>query len=235
MRALAPVPPVSPGTGLASPGPARFLQERFIEPDGMAGEPRTIAWRLAAVGKAMTALWRRRQLPEVPFLLPISVDLRPSGGPGPVFGNLLAFHFARFNPGDTADVPALARDLRRQMADAMRAGQIDANTAAMEFLRFRPVGTMLRALPWTRSGEIFSFNCADIADFPSGLPIFGRRIVNAWHVPAVLPRPGIGVFFNRANGLQNVVVSWIDGAASADDAGAILDIVRAELGWRPAA
>jgi hypothetical protein len=54
-------------------------------------------------------------------------------------------------------------------------------------------------------------------------------------VPAVLPRPGIGVFFNRANGLQNVVVSWIDGAASADDAGAILDIVRAELGWRPAA
>jgi hypothetical protein len=236
MRTLAPVSPVSPGTGISAPGCARFVQSSFVEPAGAPGETRSIAWRLAVVGKAMTALWRRRKLPDVPFLLPISVDLRPSGAPGPVFGNLLAFHFARFDARDTADVPALARHLRRQMAEAMRDGQIDANTVAMEFLRYRPVGTMLHALPWTRDGELFSFNCADIAEFPSGgSPLFGRRVLNGYHVPAVLPRPGIGVFFNRANGLQNAVVSWIDGAASADDAGAILDIVRAELGWRPAA
>ena len=86
----------------------------------------------------------------------------------PTFGNQLAFHFARFPPSDTRDVPALARALRRQMADAVRDGQIEANAVAMEFLGYRPLSTMLRVLPWTAGGELFSFNCADLADWPAG-------------------------------------------------------------------
>jgi hypothetical protein len=235
MRTLAPVPPVSPGSQLASPGPVRFRRESFVERDPAAGRgwaTREISWRLAVVGKAMAELWRRRGLPEVPFLLPISVDLRPKGEPGPTFGNLLAFHFARFRPSETANVPALARALRHQMADAVRDGQIDANAVAMEFLQYRPLSTMLRALPWTSRGEIFSFNCADVTDFPSGLDRFlGRRVVNAYHVPCVLPRPGIGVFFNRCGGRNNVVVSWVEGAVTDDEAARIVDIVREGMGW----
>jgi len=84
---------------------------------------REITWRLALVGKAMAGLWDRRGLPAVPFLVPISVDLRPKGDAGPTFGNWLAFHFARFSPAETADVAGLARALRAQMADAVRAGR----------------------------------------------------------------------------------------------------------------
>src|SRR5256885_2515154 len=146
----------------------------------------------------MVELWELKCLAAVPYLLPISVDLRPKVGLGATFGNQLGFHFARFLPSDTADVPALARALRQQMADAVRDGQIDANAVAMEFLQYRPLSTMLRALPWTSSGDIFSFNCADLADVPPALDrVFGRGVVNAYHVPCVLPRPGIGVFFNR--------------------------------------
>jgi hypothetical protein len=235
MRTLAPVPPVSPGAGLASPGPVRFCQESFVEPDAGNGRgrlAREISWRLALVGKAMADLWRRRGLPPAPFLLPISVDLRPKGEPGPTFGNRLAFHFARFAPADTDDVAALARRLRGQMADAVRDGQIEANAVAMEFLHYRPLSTMLRALPWTASGEIFSFNCADLVDFPPRLArLLGRRVANAYHVPAVLPRPGIGVFFNRCAGRDNVVVSWVEGAASEDEARRIVEVVREGMGW----
>lgn len=235
MRRLAPVPPVSPGTTLTSPGPARFRQESFVERDplgGRARDTREISWRLAVVGKAMAELWRRRGLPDVPFLLPVSVDLRPKGEPGPTFGNVLAFHFARFKPSETADVPALARALRRQMADAVRDRQIDANAAAMEFLQYRPLSTMLRALPWTSGGEIFSFNCADITDFPPGLDRFlGRGVLNAYHVPCVLPRPGIGVFFNRCAGRNNVVVSWVEGAVADDEVTRVVDVVREGMGW----
>jgi hypothetical protein len=183
----------------------------------------------------MADLWARRGLPDVPFLLPVSVDMRPKGEPGATFGNMLAFHFARFPPSASADVALLAASLRRQMADAVRDGQIEANAAAMEFLQYRPLSSMMRALPWTSSGEIFSFNCADVTDFPRALDRFaGRRVLNAYHVPCVLPRPGIGVFFNRCTGRHNVVVSWVEGAATADDAAGIIEVVRHEMKWMPA-
>jgi hypothetical protein len=235
LKALAPVPPVSPATGRVPTGRACFRQESFVHPDLAGGDRRAtreISWRLALVGKAMAELWQRHGLPDVPFLVPISVDQRPKGDPGPTFGSMLAFHFARFRPSDTGDVAGLARTLRRQMADAVRDGHIDANAVAMQFLQYRPLSTMLRVLPWTASGELFSFNCADLAGWPAALErCFQRRVVNAYHVPVVPPRPGIGVFFNRCGSRNNLVVSWIEGVLSEDDVTRIIEVVRGGMGW----
>src|SRR4029434_2409427 len=143
-----------------------------------------------------------------------------------------ASHVARFQPAETADVPALARTLRRQMAAAVRDGQIEANRVALKFLQYQPLSRMLRVLPWTASGELFSFNCADLADWPEALAeCFGRKVVNAYHVPVVPPRPGIGVFFNRCGGGNNLVVSWIEGVANEDEAARIIEVVRKGMGW----
>ncbi len=235
MAALAPVPPVSPGSRVQAPGRACFRQQGFAadaSPESGGRASREICWRLAVVGKAMAELWERRGLPEVPFLVPISVDLRAIGDPEPTFGNALAFHFARFTPSQAADVPALARDLRQQMADAVRDGQIEANAVAMEFLTYRPRWMMLRALPWTASRETFSFNCADVTDFPRAIAtVFGRRVVNAYHVPAVLPRPGVGVFFNRCGMRNNVVISWVEGAADEGEVDRIMEVIEEGMEW----
>src|SRR5262249_40258420 len=78
LRTLAATPPVSPATAVIPPGRARFRQESFDEANA-AGNPRAARefwWRLAVVGKAMAELWQRRGLPDVPFLLPVSVDMR---------------------------------------------------------------------------------------------------------------------------------------------------------------
>jgi hypothetical protein len=235
MRTLSPVPPVSPGTGLTSPGRLRFRQDSFVVRDPLGSDERAtrgISWRLALVGKAMAGLWDRRGLPDVPYLVPLSVDLRPKGDPGPTFGNVLAFHFARFTRSETADVATLARTLRRQMADAVRDGQIEANAAAMDFLQYRPLSNMLRAMPGISDKETFSFNCGDITDFPAVLnSLFGRRVVNAYHAPSVLPRPGIGVFFNRCSTRNNLVTSWVDGAVSDDEVTQIMEVVREGMKW----
>ena len=233
LRTLAPVPPASAGGRPVPPGRACFRRQSFVAPHaGDQRATREICWRVAVVGKAMAELARRRGLDDVPCLLPISVDVRPKGELGATFGNHLAFHFARFRPSDTADVPELARALRRQMAEAVRDGQIDANQIALEFLQYQPLSRMLRVLPWTTSGELFSFNCADLADWPPALAAcFGRKVLNAYHVPVVPPRPGIGVFFNRCGDLNNVVVSWIEGVATETEAQRILEVVREEMGW----
>jgi hypothetical protein len=233
LRALAPVPPVSAGGRPVPPGRACFRRQSFVNSDASDQRAtREICWRVAVVGKAMTELARRRGTAEAPCLLPISVDVRPKGELGATFGNHLAFHFARFHPAETADVSGLARTLRRQMADAVRDGQIEANQVALEFLQYQPLSRMLRVLPWTESGELFSFNCADLADWPNTLTeCFGRKVVNAYHVPVVPPRPGIGVFFNRCGGRNNLVVSWIEGVATEGEADTIIETIRREMGW----
>jgi hypothetical protein len=232
MRTLPRALPVSPAKDPA--GRVCFRQVSFAEREIAARPSRVtqeIWWRLAVVGKAMRGLWEQRSFPDVPFLLPIAVDLRPKGDLGPTFGNMLAFHFARFRPSDAADVPRLASVLRDQIADAVRGGQIEANDVAMDFLQYRPLSFIRRALRRT-GGETFSFNCADVTDFPAALErCFGRRVVNAYHVPAVPPRPGIGVFFNRCAGRSNLVVAWIDGVVTDDDVTRIVEIVREGMGW----
>jgi hypothetical protein len=235
MRTLTRVPSVSPGTGLATFGRARFWQGAFVPRDASTGDTRAtrdICWRLALVGKALSALWDKRGLPDVPFLVPISVDLRPKGEDGATIGNWLAFHFARFTPSETADLAGLARSLRAQMADAVRDGQIDANAVGMEFLRYRPLWMMPRSLPGGLGGDGFSFNFADVGDSrPALSTVFGRRVVNAYHAPAVLPRPGVGVFFNRSVGRSNLVISWVEGTMSEDEVAQIAEVVREGMDW----
>ncbi len=122
------------------------------------------------------------------------------------------------------------------MTDALRDGQIEANAVAMDFLQYRPLSMMLRALPWAAGGDAFSFNCADVTDFPPALHrVFGHRVINAYHLPAVVPRPGIGVFFNRCGRRDNVVVSWAEGAVEDEEARRILQEVSDGMGLRGAA
>ena len=235
MRSMSRTPSGPPWAGRN--GPVRFRQESFVDRDPGGSDDRAtreIWWRLAVVGKALREVRAGRGLPDAPVLLPIAVDLRPKGEPGPTFGNMLAFHFARFQLSDTADTPQLASALRNQMAEAVRQEQIEANEVAMTFLQYRPLPMIRRAVRWIADGDTFSFNCADVAEFPAALArCFGRNVVNAYHVPAVPPRPGIGVFFNRCAGRNNLVVAWIEGMLTESDVSRIMESVREEMGWLP--
>ncbi|HLA78234.1 MAG TPA: hypothetical protein VJU18_11695, partial [Vicinamibacteria bacterium] len=236
MKTLAPEPPVSPGRQVASPGRARFLRQAFREAGEAGRTTREVSFRLAVAGKVMADLFRRRGLPEVPFLIPVSVDLRRRGEQDPLFGNCLAFHFARFSPQATADPAQLAGALRKEMAYALRDGLVEANRAGMEFLRYRPLRGLLREMVWARDGDAFSFNCADTGPFaPSLERLFGAPLVMGYHLPEVLPRPGVGVFFSRFGDLPGVAVGWVEGVLDESEARRILDGIREAMGWLPLA
>src|SRR5207245_11349721 len=128
------------------------------------------------------------------------------------FGNVLAFHYAPFKRSERAEMVTITRSEGGGMTGALRDGEIDASAVAMECLKYRPLSLMLRDLPGTATRETFSFNFADVGDVPPALDkLFGRRVVNAYHVPSVLPRPGAGVFFNRCGIKDQLVVCWVDG------------------------
>lgn len=236
MKTLAPEAPISPGRAVASPGRARFLRQVFREAADTGRMAREVSFRLAVAGRAMAELFRRRGLPEVPFLVPVSVDLRRPGEEEPLFGNRLAFHFARFPPQATGDPGQLAGVLRKEMAYALRDGLIEANRAGMEFLRYRPLRGLLREMVWAREGDAFSFNCADTGRFAPGLErLFGAPLVMGYHLPEVLPRPGVGVFFSRFGERPGVAVGWVEGVLDEAEALRIVESIREGMGWLPAA
>ena len=160
------------------------------------------------------------------------MDLRPKGEPGPIFGNALAFHFVQFNRSETADAARPGRaTLWRQLADAVREGHIEASAAAMEFIKHRRLvddaartsrdGRAVKPSPSTLQTSRTSRRWSD--------PFFGRRVVNAYHVSTVMPRPGIGVFFYRCRASSNIVVSWIEGAVGEVDEAWIIETVRGQI------
>ncbi len=234
LRGLAPVPPVSLAGTRAGGTTRRHRRVCFVaEPPASDRTRRGMPWRLAVVAKAMTALWVRRGLPtDVPFLIPVSIDRRPRGEPGPLLGNYLGFHFARCLPPLDGDVPTLARALRAELAEAVRRDDLEAGWVGMRFARYRPPSGMFRELPWAAGGDFCSFNFADTGTLlPERTHLFGSRIRGGYHVAAVPARPGAGVFFTRAGATENLVVSWAGDVLDDADAEQIAGVVQREMGW----
>jgi hypothetical protein len=235
MRKLAPEPPVSAGSQARSTRSCRFLRRVYESSPGEQRLDKEMSFRLAVTAKAMADLWRRRRLPEVPFLVPVTIDQRRMGEEEPLFGNCLAFHFARF-PVHAAESPQkLAGDIRRELAHALRDGHVEANRVGMDFLRLRPMRLLLREMNWARGGgDAFSFSCADTGSVIRGPDsFFGRATVDMFHLADVLPRPGLGVFFSRRAQEQSLTVAWAGGVLEEPEAQRIHEIISSELKWVP--
>ena len=228
LRAITAPPRRSLARGIAPLGRVRYRHASVPVGSGPASA-RTMPARLAAVGQAMTRLWQAHHLPlDEPFLVPISVDRRRKGEPGPVFCNNVAFHFARFTPASTANLSAATATIRRGMAEAVRDGAIEALYAGTDLFCWQPAWRLLAPF---RGGELASFNCADTgAVRPEVTELFGARVRNAYHVPCVASSPGVGVFLNRCGDTENVVVVWIEPVLRDDEADALLADLTAGLG-----
>jgi hypothetical protein len=217
LKGLAESRPPSLGRDVAG----RVRHHRAVVP---AAPARPVPATLAVVSAAVTDLWRRRGLAvDDPFVVPISVDRRRKGEPGPVFGNFLSFHFARVPPTPWDGVAATAAAVRQDLADAVREDAIETMWVAMNFGRYYPPAWLLR----TGGGEgMTSFNCADTGEVRPALPmLFGRPVRGGYHVPCVQPRPGLGVFFSRSGGSESVTAVWIDGVVESREAQALVDRV----------
>ena len=195
---------------------------------------RQLPQTLAAVGRAVAATAAARGLALTgPFVVPISVDRRLKGEPGPVFGNFLSFHFARLAPEQVDDPAATAAALRRDMAEAVRMNLVEGLWAGMNIIRYYPPRHLLRPLG---GREIASFHCADTGDVrPPLATLLGVPVRSAYHAPCVHPHPGLGLFFTRLGELESVVAVWVDGVVTGDEIERLLDGVATGIDAAPAA
>lgn len=202
LRQVTRAQPRSLGHDVAHPGAVRFRRRALP-----SGRPRPFSVTLAHVAAAVAPLYRRRGLDPETFVIPISVDRRLKGDPGPVFGNYLSFHFVDLAARQVGSVDATVAAVQRGMAEALRANAIEGLWAAMALGGYHSPGWMLRPF----EGEIASFHCADLGDMrPTCRTWLGARVRGGYHVACIQPSPGLGIFFNRCAGVENVIVAWVD-------------------------
>jgi hypothetical protein len=227
LRALGRDRPCSLGDGRST---GRVRHRRRV----VGGAARQVPLTLAAVGRAVTLLFRKRGLPiDRPLVVPVSVDRRRKGEPGPVFGNFVSFHFARFMPPDGAALSATVADIRRDMAEAVREDLVEAVWAGMNFITHYPPRHLLRPFG---GREVASFHCADTGEVrPALATLLDVPVRSAFHAPCVQPHPGLGVFFSRVGDRESIVAVWIDGVVMPDEVERLLDGIQADLGLAPAA
>ncbi|MEM7167664.1 MAG: hypothetical protein AAF581_19585 [Planctomycetota bacterium] len=227
-------PPTSPG-GHATRSQAqsfRFKRCSFRDSGTASRAQKEMTWRLALVGRILRRVWQRHGIPEVPYLLPVSVDLRKKGEAGPVFSNHLSLHFPQFDPN--AEIDAINNELRKQMFESLRHGQLEATRAAMNFIRPLPLPLLAWRMALSSRGELCSFNFADTGEYSGATEtLFGCPIVNSYHLPTVTPKPGIGIFLNSCGQNQNIVVTWLDGIVGADEIDDLIAEIGKGLGWVP--
>lgn len=228
LQALAREQPASLVPNGARPG--RVRHRRRVVRSRARQVPATLASASHAVARLLE---RRGERPAAPFVVPLSVDRRRKGEPGPVFGNFLSFHFARVRPEDTADRAAVVSAIRRDMAEAVRTDFVEGLWAGMNFIRYYPPRHLLRPLG---GRELASFHCADTGEVRPPLPaLFGVPVRSAYHAPCVHPHPGLGLFFARLGDVESVVAVWVDGVVTPDEIDRVLDDVGAGIEAAPAA
>lgn len=233
MHSIGDEPPLSLGRGALHTGRARILRRTRPVSTALPERPyRDATFRFAAAGKAMAELFRRRGLPDTPFFIPFSADMRKKGDTGPVVSNYLTLHFLRFRPSETADAVALAAHLRRDLAAALKDQMLESHFFGMDFLQYRMIRSILKEMSWAKGKDPFSFNCTDTGEFAPALRSFlGAGVKNALHTPSPLPRPGVGIFFTRCGEVENAAVTWMEGVVSTDEAERVLQVVTRTLAW----
>lgn len=190
---------------------------------------RQLPTTVAAVGGAVADLLRARGVSmELPFVVPISVDRRRKGEPGPVIGNYVSFHFARFQPPAEDDLTATTATIRHDLVAAVRDDLVEGLWAGMNMARYYPPRHLLAPLG---GRDVASFHCADTGAMrPSTGLLFGLPIQSVSHVPCVRPQPGLGVFFSRIGDVESIVAVWVAGVVAEEEVERLLDGVERALG-----
>ena len=141
------------------------------------------------------------------YVLPVAVGLRPKGTSEPVFSNQLAMLMLQFFPNQLESVATAVACLKKQTAEALRAGLLDSGVELGKISSLLPLPIYMTILKQGLRGEICSMFYGDTAAVnPHLTTFFGVTIEDVTHAAPVTPAPGIGVIFYTFRGALRVTV-----------------------------
>ncbi|MFH0985019.1 MAG: hypothetical protein V1882_05730 [Candidatus Omnitrophota bacterium] len=193
-----------------------------------AGYLMFLPYALAVTVRAMSRVLSSGKSGASDWVIPVSIDMRASeAGPAKIFFNQLSFFFFRIRAGEFEDLPKLIISIKAQLYEQMKHKTPWLLQQASMLMRILPLPlfermlqSFLRKLP-----PSFSFSSMGETVFKADR-FMDKKILNIRHLPRIPNPPGVGVFFTQFQGKLNVVLSYLEGMLSDEEANLIVTELR---------
>ena len=196
-----------------------------------AGFLTPMLYYLALAVRAHHAVARARGLDPRSYLVPLPVNVRPRGAEGAIFRTHVSLIWFQVLPQEVEDLDALVASLKAQRLAAIRSGQIENGSDAMDLARLAPTRLYAYLARRAFAGELCSFFFAFTGEFLGGQERFlGAEIRNGFHVAPVPPSPGSCIALSLRGGRLNATHAWQRGVFSAAERARLRAQLHADLG-----
>jgi len=183
---------------------------------------------LLASARVVDGALRRRGFATAQHMIPVPLSLDPKAGSARMFGNHLTMMMFSLGRDDLADERRALATLAEQQRAIVRDKLDLAMAAALELVSVLPPRAYLGLATLPFGGEmsslVFSNPGAVALDRFCGVPV-----LDAYPLPAVVPRPGIEVIFSKHRGRFSATVGTYEGLVPRAEAVAMAASLRAEL------
>jgi hypothetical protein len=187
---------------------------------------------LSLITLSVHELFRSRTASGTSYVIPVTTDLRTGTDPlQEVFFNHVSYLYYQIPVQDAADEEKLIASLKQQMYDQVKAGFPRDLAEASLLTRIAPLSVMGKVLHAPLKGKMatFAFSHLGKSSYQSA-EFMGGRIENIFHMPRVPVPPGLGFFSNYFNGRLNLVISYLDGLLTDDEASNLVSRIRTRFG-----
>lgn len=183
---------------------------------------------IVAAARVLDHALRRRGFAPTHHLIPVPLSLDPKGESGRLFGNHLTMMMFSLERDDLLDERRAIASLAEQQRAIVRDKLDLAMSAALELVRALPPRLYhgLATLPF--GGELSSLIFSNPGTI--GIDEFaGIPVLDAYAIPAVVPRPGIEVIVSRHRGALSVLMGYFDGLVPEAEALLMANELRARI------
>ncbi|MBI4838381.1 MAG: hypothetical protein HY806_04420 [Nitrospirae bacterium] len=184
-----------------------------------AGYLMEMPYLLASVLQTVHALFKNRGLSASNYLAAVSVDMRAGGDfKQELFLNHVSYLFFQVLSGIAGSQKEIINSLKTQMYEQVKAGLPLDIMEASHLTRIAPLAFLKKIIDTPLNGKLATFIFSHLGKSPLSPEIMGAKIENIFQMPRVPAPPGLGFFSNYHNGRLNMVISYLDGLISEDEA-----------------
>jgi hypothetical protein len=187
-----------------------------------AGYLMEMPYLLSAVILAVHGLFKKRGLPASNYLSAVSMDMRTGAdSKKELFFNHVSYLFFQHFAGGLKNDSEVIKNIKTQMYEQVKSGAARDLTEASHLTRIAPAAFLKKIIDIPLNGKLSTFIFSHLGKSRISPAFMGAGIENIFHMPRVPAPPGLGFFSNYHNGRLNMVISYLDGLISEDEASAL--------------
>ncbi len=187
---------------------------------------------LSLITQAVHEVFRNRLSNGSSYVIPVTVDLRQGKDPlQETFFNHLSYLFYQVPVESVHDLKGLINSFKQQMYDQVKSGFPKDLAEASLLTRIAPLPLLGKLLHIPLKGRMatFAFSHLGKSAYQSS-EFLGRGIENIFHMPRVPVPPGLGFFSTSYNGRLNLIISYLDGVLTEEDADGLSAAIQKKFG-----